>query len=65
MRPASRAVFSRMEPQERGADGKSRTWITRAGNFAVCVSEVEPGAVLERRAVLVEKLYSNSSEVIS
>jgi hypothetical protein len=37
-----------MSPQEVSADGKARTWITRGGNFAVCYSEVEPGAVLAR-----------------
>lgn len=48
LRKATKAVFHEMEPQEIGADGKSKTWITRGGNFAVCYSEVEPGAVLER-----------------
>lgn len=38
-----------MEPQMVEADGKTRTWITRGGNFAVTVSEVEPGGVLERK----------------
>src|SRR5690606_34019470 len=37
-----------MSPQEVSADGKAKTWITRGGNFAVCYSEVEPGAVLAR-----------------
>lgn len=48
LRKASKAVFNEMSPQEVSADGKARTWITRGGNFAVCLSEVEPGAVLER-----------------
>jgi len=48
-RAASKSVFARQEPQETGMDGSSRTWITRGGNFAVCYSEVEPGAVLARR----------------
>src|SRR3546814_14611141 len=42
------AVFHRMAPQETSEDGKAKTWITRGGNFAVCYSEVEPGAVLAR-----------------
>ncbi len=45
-RQASRSVFSEQEPQQVGKDGLSRTWITRGGNMAVCVSEVEAGAVL-------------------
>lgn len=45
-RRASKAVFHRMPPQETSADAK--TWITRGGNFAVCYSEVDPGAVLAR-----------------
>ncbi len=48
LRKASKAVFPEMPPQQVSADGKARTWITRGGNFAVCVSEVEPGAVLDR-----------------
>lgn len=47
LRLASKSVFPDQAPQETGADGLSRTWITRGGNFAVCYSEVEPGAVLE------------------
>ncbi|MDF0600455.1 hypothetical protein P1J78_06915 [Psychromarinibacter sp. C21-152] len=47
LRLASKSVFPEQPPQETGADGLSRTWITRGGNFAVCYSEVEPGAVLE------------------
>lgn len=47
-RKASKAVFHEMSPQEVSADGKAKTWITRGGNFAVCYSEVEPGAVLAR-----------------
>jgi hypothetical protein len=47
-RLASKAIFADMQPQHSGADGKSKTWITRGGNFAVCVSQVEPGALLER-----------------
>lgn len=46
MRQSSKAVFHDMKPQVE--DDKSKTWITRGGNFAVCVSEVEPGAVLSR-----------------
>ncbi|KQX38099.1 hypothetical protein ASD04_10750 [Devosia sp. Root436] len=48
-RLASRSIFSEQEPQARGEDGLSGTWITRGGNFAVCVSEVQPGAVLVRQ----------------
>ena len=44
-RPATKAEFHKMPPQI--ADGKAKTWITRGGNFAVAVSEVEPGAVLD------------------
>ncbi len=47
-RLATKTVFADIPPQETGADGKSRTWITRGGNFAILYSEVEPGAVLER-----------------
>ena len=46
-RRASKAEFGRMQPQVVDP-GKARTWITRGGNFAVAVSEVEPGAVLAR-----------------
>lgn len=46
-RQASKAEFARMSPQI-DDPGRSRTWITRGGNFAVAVSEVEPGAVLAR-----------------
>jgi hypothetical protein len=46
VRPATKVVFHDTPPQQVGPHFK--TWITRAGNFAVCVSEVEPGAVLER-----------------
>ena len=45
-RPASKAEFGKMRPQV--VEPKARTWITRAGNFAVAVSEVESGAVLTR-----------------
>lgn len=33
-------------PQQ--TSGNARTWITRGANFVVCVSEVQPGAVLAR-----------------
>lgn len=46
-RLATKAVFSDTPPQQTGADGLSETWITRGGNFAVCVSQVQKGAVLE------------------
>ncbi|HEY8243167.1 MAG TPA: hypothetical protein VII68_06875 [Casimicrobiaceae bacterium] len=45
-RVASKAEFGKMKPQV--VEPKCRTWVTRAGNFAVAVSEVEPGAVLAR-----------------
>lgn len=48
LRPASKAEFHKMKPQVVESDGKSKTWITRGGNFAVAVSEVEPGVVLKR-----------------
>jgi hypothetical protein len=48
LRQATKAVFNEMAPQFVSPDGKERSWITRAGNFAVCVSDVEPGAVLKR-----------------
>lgn len=47
-RLSTKSVFADMEPQHTGEDGKSKTWITRGGNFAVCVSFVKAGAVLER-----------------
>jgi len=47
-RPATKAEFHNMPPQI--ADGKAKTWITRWGNFAVAVSEVEQGAVLTRQS---------------
>ena len=47
-RAASKSVFREQEPQEISPDGLARTWVTRGGNFAVCVSEVKPGAVLAR-----------------
>src|SRR5690606_35588974 len=39
--------FYASAPQER--DAKQRTWYTRGQNFVVCYSEVEPGAVFERK----------------
>ena len=45
-RSASKAEFAKMAPQL--VEPKARTWITRGGNFAVAVSEVESGAVLAR-----------------
>jgi hypothetical protein len=47
LRPATKVVFHDIEPQF--VRPHQRTWITRGGNFAVCVSEVEPGAILERK----------------
>ena len=47
-RKATKAEFRNMAPQVADPSGKARTWVTRGGNFAVAVSEVEPGAILER-----------------
>jgi hypothetical protein len=47
-RVATKSVFADHAPQRVGHDGLSRSWITRGANFAVCFSEVEPGAVLAR-----------------
>jgi len=46
MREASKVIYHESDPQV--VDAKAKTWITRGGNFAVCYSEVQPGAVLER-----------------
>jgi len=40
------------EPQESGAG--QRNWYTRGQNFVVCYSEVEPGAVFERKGQVDE-----------
>src|SRR4051794_34457837 len=45
-RMATKAEFHKMAPQVE--DATAKTWITRGGNFAVAVSEVEAGAVLAR-----------------
>src|SRR6187401_1621855 len=45
-RQASKAEFRKMNPQVSAPH--ARTWITRGGNFAVAVTEAEPGAVLAR-----------------
>ena len=46
LRPATHAHFGRTPPQ---IEGKGfRTWITRGANFVVAVSEVSPGAIIER-----------------
>jgi len=45
-RRATKSEFDKMAPQIAGP--RASTWITRGGNFAVVVSAVEPGAVLER-----------------
>src|SRR5690242_17201438 len=47
VRPATKIVFHDTTPQQTGPN--FRTWITRDGNFTVSVSEVEPGAILERK----------------
>jgi len=48
MREATKVVYHDVAPQVVDPAGKAKTWITRGGNFAVCYSEVQPGAVLER-----------------
>lgn len=45
-RKATKIEFHKIAPQI--ADARAKTWITRGGNFAVVVSEVEPGAIFER-----------------
>lgn len=47
-RKASKVEFRKTPPQIVDPGGKARTWITRGGNFAIVVSEVEAGAVLDR-----------------
>ena len=49
---SSYARFYEDEPQETG--DKHRTWYTRGQNFVVCYSEVEPGAVFERKGQMDE-----------
>ena len=49
LRKASKSVFHEQQPQFVSADGREKTWVTRGGNFAVCYSEVEEGAILERK----------------
>jgi hypothetical protein len=46
-RRATKSEFHKLAPQIEEA--KAKTWITRGGNFAVVVSEVEAGAVLARQ----------------
>lgn len=45
-RMATKCEFRKMAPQV--VEPKAKTWITRGGNFAVVVSEVESGATLAR-----------------
>ncbi|MDX3906037.1 MAG: hypothetical protein QHC78_10155 [Pigmentiphaga sp.] len=45
-RPATYAALYETAPQQETAG--ARTWLTRAANFVVAVSQVEPGAVLAR-----------------
>jgi hypothetical protein len=47
-RTASKFVFAKEAPQVVSDNGRARTWIVRGGNFAICVSDVEAGAVLAR-----------------
>lgn len=53
-RMATKAEFHKMAPQI--VEPKAKTWITRGGNFAVAVSEVEAGAVLARASDLEEHM---------
>src|SRR6201999_3627351 len=45
-RKATKAEFDTMGPQ--GVTPRETTWVTRGGNFAVMVSRVQAGAVIER-----------------
>lgn len=51
-RPSSYGRFYEEEPRETG-EGQ-RNWYVRGQNFVVCYSEVEPGAVLERKGQIDE-----------
>ena len=42
------------ESAPRESDAQQRTWYTRGQNFVVCYSEVEPGAVFERKGQVDE-----------
>ena len=55
---ATKAEFHKMPPQI-AEPGKAKTWITRGGNFAVAVSEVEPGAVLDARRTIPKSTWSS------
>lgn len=55
-RTASKFVFHKEAPQVVSEDGRAKTWIVRGGNFAICVSEVEEGAVLSRTGNLEESM---------
>lgn len=55
-RTASKFVFHKEAPQVVSEDGRAKTWIVRGGNFAICVSEVEEGAVLSRSDNLEESM---------
>ena len=55
-RKATKAEFHKMAPQLTDPAGKAKTWVTRGGNFAVVVSEVQPGAVLERASDPQERM---------
>jgi len=49
---SSYGLFYEGEPQE--AEAGQRNWYTRGQNFVVCYSEVEPGAVFERKGQVDE-----------
>lgn len=55
-RTASKFVFHEEAPQVVSEDGRAKTWIVRGGNFAICVSQVEEGAVLSRSDNLEESM---------
>lgn len=48
-REATYAKYYEMPHQDVDAANKTKTWITRAANFLVTLTEVEPGSVLERK----------------
>ena len=47
-RKATKVEFGKTNPQIVDPGGKARSWVTRGGNFSIVVSEVQPGAVLDR-----------------
>ncbi|MBL8699678.1 MAG: hypothetical protein JNK67_14970 [Alphaproteobacteria bacterium] len=47
-RKATKVEFGKTNPQIVDPGGKARSWVTRGGNLSIVVSEVQPGAVLDR-----------------